>query len=432
MKHIGRRYLTLAAAFAVGLSLGLVGYAGRASAAPPRQLPKGDVPLPVPYVSQMYVQERQDGAVTLNGRNNCGPASLAMVIEANGGRPAGLNGQQFVAQIRQDMTGVPDRKGQGFTSWEQVDHGASLHGLICPNSTSATSINLIRTWTDQCTPVIALIAAGDASVQTWIDNPESNKGDHFIVIVGVRNGYVWYLNPMIYSPSGAVPADASRAMRITTEARMEAALNAAATRTKGRAYGRSLGNCDANGCGGPPGGGPGGGGGGGGLGPTVTPPQPWGPPEVFDHVDVSMGSACTDKEVKLFYIAGNSSGFSERRSVRRWLRDGSQGYEKLTFDLDSRENWNGRLKQLRFDPTGSSSDCDTGFSWIHITNDRGSSAKFYDFYNHADDPHRPLGRMLGWTAARMLDLGPRSSWQLHVHAADPQLVNADVDIETGR
>jgi hypothetical protein len=420
MKHIGRRHLTLAAAFAVGLGLGVAGLASRASAAPPRQSAGGNVPLPVPYVSQMYRQEKCDGSVTVNGRMNCGPASLAMIIEANGKRPSGLGGQQFVAQVRKDMTGVADDKCQRGTTWPQVDNGAQRHGLTCAGNLTATSLSEIQQLTDRCIPVIALIDPLRASVQAWIDNPTFHGGNHFIVIVGVRDGKVWFLNPLIYK-GGSVPTTAASAMRIVSELQMGEALKTE-NRRVGRGYGRPLGNCDANGCGGPiPG--PGG------YMPTPTPQSPG---QSYDRVDVSMGSSCGHKEVQLFYIAGDDSAFSDRRSQRRWLRDGAHGYEKVTFDFEDRDNWRGTLKALRLDPTGTSSNCDVGFSWINITNDNGGSARFYDFYNHAGNPSRPLGQLLGWTAYRMQDLGPRSSWQLRVNSVDPQLVNPTVGVNIGR
>ncbi len=422
------RLLALAAALAFGLGL-MAGTTHFARANPPQQLPVGPVPLPVPYVSQMYWQSRCGGGMSINGRNNCAPASLAMVIEANGVRPAGLADRDFVARVREDMTGIPDQVCQDYTNWDQLDHGAAAYGLQCPSDTTATSLDDMKIWNDVCIPVIALIDPTDPSARSWVDNPDLHLGDHFIVIVGVRNGYVWYLNPLIVNADGSVPSQTYQAMRTTTAAKMAQVLAASEGRTKGRAYGRPLAGCDNGGCGLGPSGGPGGGGGGGGSGGTATPPPP---DEVFDRVEVSMGSACPDKEVQLFYIAGSSSGFSERRSLRKWLRQDSLAYAKITFDMESRENWHGVLKQLRLDPTGTSTDCDVGFSWVNVASDEGGSAEFYDFYNHADDPGRPLNRLLGWTAVHMSDYGPRSSWQLHVDTLDPQIVNNDVDVDTGR
>ena len=109
---------------AIGVALSLIADLGIAAGVSAAGLSQpAPVPLPVPYISQLFFQDKctcdcQGGtcpthcrSTSLNGHNNCGPASVAMIVEANGRRPAGVSDQAFVAQLRQTMTGRPSPCG---------------------------------------------------------------------------------------------------------------------------------------------------------------------------------------------------------------------------------------------------------------------------------------------------------------------------------
>lgn len=389
---------------------------------------QGNAPLPVPFIGQLYTYSECNNRTF--GVNNCGPASLAMILDANGKRAAGRSNKEFVDFVRTQMTGDDFACDQGYTDWGELDNGASCFGLCNQREGStAQSLDDIRRLNAQCLPVIILIRVDDAVAQ-WIANPDFfDNDDHFMVSVGFQSGNVLYKNPLAANAPAAGHWTA-------TEGQMEHGLEATSSSQKGKAYGGQLGTCDCaaapcqspaagplpggSSCPAPPGAG-------GGGNPGGQPGSP-APDTKFDRIIVSMGTTCTDGTVELFYAANGKTSFSGRRMRRKFIRPDS--WDRVVFDMDGHNDYRNELTKLRLDPTGNG-DCFVGLSYIWITNDDEDTAEFYPFYEESDDPNRPLQHMLGWFLRYLTDLGPADSWHLWSQGVDPQVINDGIEVDTG-
>lgn len=430
-----RRSAALGLAVSLLADLGIaagVAAAGLAQPAP--------APLPVPHISQIYHQSSCNcrcvgGACPAacarqhpNGHNNCGPASVAMIIDANGRRPPNLSDQAFVAELRRTMSGA-DGPCNLTTDWSQLDRGAKAHGL-CLRDRATDGIAKIVEMNGRCIPVIGLVATSPVHFP-GLDNPDFHKdaagrfGDHFIVIVGFSGETVYYLNPLIW------PAPSRHGgLKTTSRATMITALQNAQVADWGRGYGDPLGGCDGVGrCNAGAAGG--GGGGAGAAGP------------VFDRIQVSLGHTCADARVAFFFKRDDHSAFNARRRVNLDAFPHAHGFSTHVVEMPASKGWSGTIDALRIDPVDNHGDDDCRFamSYVWIKSSDGQTGRFDPFYEHAGRTGRPLGRLLDWQANGDLDdVGaccepdgsPRRAWHLDVDGGDPQIVNDRIDLATGR
>ena len=431
------RSAALGAALSLLSDLGFaagVAAAGLAQAAP--------APLPVPHISQIYPQSfcpcACDGARCPeaclrtshpNGHNNCGPASVAMIVDANGRRPPGLTDQAFVAQLRQTMTDQPDGPCNPTTDWSQLDAGARAFGL-CLRGRATDGAERIFAMNAQCIPVIGLVATSPAHFP-GLDNASFHKnaagrfGDHFVVILGQSGETVFYHNPLVWPAPARLGAP-----KVTTRAILITALQNAQVADWGRGYGDPLGGCDGVGrCNDAAGGG-------GGAAGGAPRPQ-------FDRIQLSLGHTCADNRVAIFFRRTDQHTFHERRKVTLDAFHQPHGFSTHVIEMPSSKGWSGTIEALRIDPVDGRGDtsCRFALSYVHVRSSDGQTAAFFPFYAHAGRVGRPLGRLLDWSANGDLDDAgpccepdgsPRRSWHLDVDGRDPQLVHPTVRIDTGR
>ena len=136
--------------------------------------------LAVPYISQL--EYRPDGAYT--GRNNCGPASLAMVIDAYGQRPAGYEDDHaFVHLLRYQMTGVVDDPfNNGYTNFTHMRDTLDQYYAALGWSNVGDMQDLEYTVMVERTPVIAFVGAAQFLPRQY---PFSWATYHFVVVTGM-------------------------------------------------------------------------------------------------------------------------------------------------------------------------------------------------------------------------------------------------------
>ncbi|MEO8084565.1 MAG: C39 family peptidase [Ardenticatenales bacterium] len=433
----------------IGLALSLIadlgiaaGLAAGVAAAPAGQA--APVPLPVPYIPQIFNQSRCTCScnglacptscqrTNFNGHNNCGPAAMAMLVEANGRRPPALADRDFVAQLRQAMTGQQDGPCNPPTDWPEIDKGAAAFGLCARDH--AKDIGAIQAMTERCLPVIALVSTSPHSFP-GLDNPEFHRDqsgtfhDHFIVIVGFSGDTVSYLNPLVFP----VP-NRGNALRTTSRATMISALQNAQLGDFGRGYGDPIGGCDGVGrCN------QSASGSGSGAGAPSGPPAP-----VFDRIQLSLGHDCSDRRIAIYFKRPEHGSFNERRKVTLEAHPSPGRYVTHVVEMPAIKGWSGTIDAVRIDPVDNHGDnsCLFGLSYALFKSDKDVTGRFYPFYEHAGDIGRPLGRLLGWNARtdRLRDLGPccepnggpRRSWLFEVIGDDPWLENDHVDLVTGR
>jgi len=402
---VGARMVFLA----LVLSLGLHGLSR--SPAQAQQIQGLPPPLPVPFIGQGYCY-RACPRDWWNGHNNCGPASLAMVVEANGRRPAGLSNLKFVAQARERMTDQPDRCSNPPTTRADLDRGAARYGLC--QRPEAWSLEEIRALTDQCLPVIAFVEPARLPLRNpgWFGTL-----DHILVITGVGDHFTSFNDPLDFglpcTPSICDEnAVCGRGGRASNDA-MRDALFAADYGWWGRAYGDALGDCDLPGCGS--------GGAGGGVGGQ----EPKGEP--LDEVRVRMSSHCPTQRVQLFWATNDDESFTEERSQ---IQVSSQDWRDVTFGMAPYDSWRGRLHKLRFDPTTRDVGCTLGISYVWLTNRFDDAGRLWHFSEVAG-----RGRgcpLLGWRCKGLVDRFLPGAWIMQTTRADPWIVTTGEDIDLRR
>ena len=156
--------------------------------------------LNVPFISQL--EYTPNGLY--NGRNNCGPASLAMCIDAYGKRPAGYSdNHEFVHLVRYQMTGVPDDPyNNGYTDLTQMRiASANFYSMSSVELFSLTDVK--NKVTQERKPVIVYL---DASKLLPRQYAESWATDHIIVVTGFSLDGQWvYVNDPLDFYDGSIP-----------------------------------------------------------------------------------------------------------------------------------------------------------------------------------------------------------------------------------
>ncbi len=139
-------------------------------------------PLTIRYISQYT------GLTTQNV--DCGPAAVAMILDAYGKRPAGWTDKQFVADIRA-KTG-----GTGTTGFAQLERAIAAYGMSfaeVPNTATPqpdAQMQLMKAALGRGQPVIALLHGATLGRGTAY-------GDHWVVVRGFSDDgqTVWLNDP---------------------------------------------------------------------------------------------------------------------------------------------------------------------------------------------------------------------------------------------
>jgi hypothetical protein len=159
--------------------------------------------LAVPHISQL--EYRPDGAYT--GRNNCGPATLAMGIDAYGLRPAGdEDDHAFVHLLRYQMTGVADDPfNNGYTNFAQMRTVLDGYYAGLGWSNVGDMQDLEYTVVVERTPVIAFVDATHFLPRQY---PLSWATNHFVVVTGFSDDGLWvYVNDPLDYYDGQIPTN---------------------------------------------------------------------------------------------------------------------------------------------------------------------------------------------------------------------------------
>jgi hypothetical protein len=139
--------------------------------------------LTVPYLHQYLGNPSDD--------HDCGPACVAMVLQAFGLRPAGLSNAGWVAQVRRAM-GVPPSIGTVFADLQRACSAYGLHTSFVPSSLPGepnAEMQMMRDALDAGNLVIALVHGATLGRGTAY-------GDHWVVVTGfTSDGQTHLLDP---------------------------------------------------------------------------------------------------------------------------------------------------------------------------------------------------------------------------------------------
>jgi len=384
------------------------------AASPGAARAQAPVPLPVPWMGQAYCQDDCRGGFSWQGRNNCGPASLAMVAEANGlRRPADMSRARFVRYVK---TLTEGRDDCGATAREELDLGAAALGLCVREH--AWKTHQIEALTRRCLPVATYL---DERTMPWRYNPSFYAGgDHIVVTTGFTGNRVTINDPLEArggrrSCSPRPPDHENAVVGVAHSSYARADFDAAAYLADlgwwGKAYGDALGGCD--------------------VPPCNAAPAPAAPPGrlPFTKLTFRMSSHCPDREVRVYYVTTMTladGAFHEQFSKSKTIEnDGLFRTYTISFDGDtSRLYWQGKLRKLRIDPS-QVRGCLVAFSWIGVHDAEGRTAKSWTF---------PAGTGGGyWWAKDTITTQPLGPiWAMHTTSNDPWIENDYVDVDLGR
>jgi hypothetical protein len=139
--------------------------------------------LNVPFLSQYQGQSSQNV--------DCGPTSVAMIVQFRGLRPAGLSNATFVTQVR-SRTGVGNNTSD--TGFWHLESSLGSYGLSWSEISQYlspapdTQIQTMRAAISAGRPVIALVHGADLG-------RGAAYGDHWVVVTGFSaDGQSVYLN----------------------------------------------------------------------------------------------------------------------------------------------------------------------------------------------------------------------------------------------
>jgi|GEM_PF-4536318 len=416
----GLRPLLILAAAGV-LSASTLGLPPRA-AAQGGAAPSGPATLPLPYISQGYWQigcdnGRPRSQPNWNGRNNCGPASLAMLGQANGKRPGPLTNKGFVAQIRAGISGQ-DQACNPLLGRGAIDIGAGNLGL-CSMGTKdeAWSTAAVEALTQACLPVLVFVKSDQIH---WPHNGGWYQNSEHIMLVSGFSGsgsakVAHVSDPLDYSghcrPNEQDPDAICGGPYTVPYADLDKALRLSSRGWWGKAYGERLGNCDL----GPRCGGGGGSGGGG----SVEDREP------YRHIALRMASACREPKVWIAYdttttpAEGPVAPYVKTFSI---INDGF--FRTYDFRMDgtrTSQYFKGTLKALRIQPS-ETPGCDVAFSYLALHDGDGDIARQWHFAQGKG----------GWWAANMIDRDLPGSWQLTTRSAAPFIQRDGLNIDLRR
>jgi hypothetical protein len=385
--------------------------------------PSGPATLPLPYISQGYWQlgcsnGQPRTTPNWNGRNNCGPASLAMIGQANGKRPGPMTNKGFVAQIRAGISGL-DQPCNALLGRGAMDAGARNLGLCSMGSRDeAWSTAAVEALTQACLPVLVFVKSDQIA---WPHHPGWYQGSEHIMLVtgfsgsgGAKRAHV--SDPLDHSgqcrPNEQDPNAICGGPYTVPYADLDKALRLSSRGWWGKAYGERLGSCDlAPRCGG--------GGGGGGGGGVVEEREP------YRHIALRMASTCPEPKV---WIAYDTTATPADAPVAPYVKTFSlinDGYFRTyDFRMDGARTsqfFKGTLKALRIQPS-ETPGCDVAFSYIALHDGDGDIARQWRFAE---------GRG-GWWAANMIDRDLPGSWQLTTSGGAPFIQRDGLDIDLRR
>lgn len=141
-----------------------------------------DTVLSVPYFSQYQGQSTEDF--------DCGPTSVAMILEYYDGVPNGVSNADVITQVR-DATG---NKGAADTNFSNLETAITAYGLTYSEISNALTpqpgaqIQIMEQAIASGQPVIALLHGADLG-------RGQAYGDHWVVVTGFSSdGQTVYLN----------------------------------------------------------------------------------------------------------------------------------------------------------------------------------------------------------------------------------------------
>lgn len=168
--------------------------------------------LDVPFISQI----QKSCGKGYHGAANCGPASLAMVIDYFGIRPLQFpEDLDFVHQVRFDMTLVPNACGQPYIEVSAIERSLKVYGLAYERpSTLAETLEYVAQGAPSIVAVKGLKLQPPQTPAGWFytdDDPPVHVDDHIVVLLGageVDGTPVVYVNdPLCYD--GSAPCTAA-------------------------------------------------------------------------------------------------------------------------------------------------------------------------------------------------------------------------------
>lgn len=378
--------------------------------------------LNVPLINQIYCQHKCDGVLANQGRNNCGPASLAMIAEANGKtRPPGKTANQAYVRHVKTLYRGDDCNGSNRT---EMDNGAKSLGL-CLGTEAMDTDEIIPIVENSCTPAMAFVKA---QAMPW----KKHKGsygtiDHIVVVTDFSSGNqkITLQDPLDWNDSALVvpcnattePNDDAAVLgdsQVTYSfADFDAAADVASSGWWGKGYGGKLGGCDGPGCGG------------GGAPPAATPTPT---PEPFTTLSMRFSSSCSaDPVMKIFYRTDDTGTTFKEKWTKEKTITADRVFHTVSIVFDSKNDkkgWRGTLRQLRIDPTTAQS-CWYAFSWIGIHNSKNEIARQWTF---------PSGTGSGgwWSNLTITGgfIGP--FWILHSIGNDSWIEHDGINLSIGR
>jgi hypothetical protein len=126
----------------------------------------------------------------LSDNHDCGPVSVAMVLDAYKLRPAGMSDARFVASIRRTM-GLPNNIGTVFDDLERALSAYGLRYSLIPSSLPGEpdpEVQMMRDATDAGNLVIPLIHGA-------VLGRGERYGDHWPVLAGFNGDSVHIFDP---------------------------------------------------------------------------------------------------------------------------------------------------------------------------------------------------------------------------------------------
>lgn len=420
LKLFGGGRMPLLVAAAAGILVAATLALPRPAAAQGGVVPSG--PVPLPYISQGYWQigctdGRPRSQPNWNGRNNCGPASLAMIGQANGKRPSAVTNKDFVAAIRAGISGR-DQACNPLLGRSAMDTGARNLGLCSLGAQDeAWSTAAIEAFTRACLPVLVFVKTSEI---TWPHNPGWYQGSEHIMLVtgfsGSGSSKVAFVNdPLDYAghcqPNEQDPNAICGGPYTLPYTMLDKAIRFSSFGWWGKVYGQRLGTCDLG-----PRCGSGGGSGGGGAAPETRP---------FNRIALRMASACPQEELRVGYDTSVTPGDAPTAPYVKTFKifnDGRFNTYDLQMDGDrTSEYYRGILRALRIQPS-QTAGCDVAFSYLALHDGEGHIAREWRFAN---------GRG-GWWPANLIDRNLPGSWQLTTSSTEPYIQRDGLNLDLRR